>query len=361
MEAPIPPKREDIKAVNAGRHRHSAGVLFSKQPIIEKEWNGFLTYFIANHLETCCIKRHTTHEANAIFLRMTITNNVAIEHMKQGRLVKAEEMFIEALALKQQLNKRNPESTFGTESCLAILYMKNGKLDEAERVLFRAVQILAQRLEHVLLSAGLAITTLGILDAGEKREIKTLDTKVEEEQIIPDLADIKKILRLTSAMTSFVGIHHMRKGRLVDAEKMFIAALKMKEMQHERVDELALRTKGFLGIIYTESDKLDQAENMLMQALEGMQDTLGHHHELTLRTINNLGVLYMKKGILVKAEEMLSQALKGKKVTLGDSHPSTLDTAINMSILCERQGKLDKKDEILRNVRHIANTFDEGK
>jgi tetratricopeptide (TPR) repeat protein len=53
-----------------------------------------------------------------------------------------------------------------------------------------------------------------------------------------------------------------------------------------------LRTVNNLGLLYVDQGKLDEAEKMYMRALKGYEKALGAEHISTLRTVNNLGVLY---------------------------------------------------------------------
>ena len=76
-----------------------------------------------------------------------------------------------------------------------------------------------------------------------------------------------------------------------------------------------------LGLLYKDQGKLVEAEGMYIRALKGYEKVWGAEHTSTLDTVNNLGILYLDQGKTVQAEEMLVRALKGYKDAYGADHP----------------------------------------
>ncbi|KXJ85413.1 Tetratricopeptide repeat-domain-containing protein, partial [Microdochium bolleyi] len=70
-------------------------------------------------------------------------------------------------------------------------------------------------------------------------------------------------------------------------------------------------TVNNLGILYRNQGKLDEAEKMYLRALRGYEKALGPDHTSTLDTVNNLGNLYSHQGKLDEAEKMYLRALHG--------------------------------------------------
>ncbi|KAH8193514.1 hypothetical protein TruAng_012320 [Truncatella angustata] len=67
------------------------------------------------------------------------------------------------------------------------------------------------------------------------------------------------------------------------------------------------------GLLYKDQGKLVEAEDMFLRALRGKEKAWGPDHTSTLSTVNNLGLLYANQGKLVEAEDMYLRALRGKE------------------------------------------------
>ncbi|KAI0554134.1 kinesin light chain [Xylaria curta] len=142
------------------------------------------------------------------------------------------------------------------------------------------------------------------------------------------------------------------KGKLSEAERMYLRALRGKEKVHGPDHELTLDTVNDLGIVYKNQGKLSEAERMYLRALRGKEKVHGPDHESTLDTVNNLGVLYDNQGKLSEAERMYLRALRGKEKIYGPNHVSTLNTVNNLGVLYDNQGKLSEAESIfLRALR----------
>ena len=66
-----------------------------------------------------------------------------------------------------------------------------------------------------------------------------------------------------------------------------------------------------------------EAEEMYVRALRGYEKAWGVEHTSTLRTVNNLGNLYADQGKMVEAEEMYVRALRGYERAVGTDHWKT--------------------------------------
>ncbi|KAH8194994.1 hypothetical protein TruAng_010833 [Truncatella angustata] len=107
-----------------------------------------------------------------------------------------------------------------------------------------------------------------------------------------------------------------------------------------------------LGYLYANQGKLVEAEEMYLRALRGYEKAWGPDHTSTFDTVNNLGNLYKTQDKLVEAEEMYLRALRGKAKAWGPDHTSTLDTVNNLGLLYADQGKLVEAEEMyLRALR----------
>jgi tetratricopeptide (TPR) repeat protein len=85
-----------------------------------------------------------------------------------------------------------------------------------------------------------------------------------------------------------------------------------------------LNTVNNLGKLYKNQGKMVEAEEMYMRALKGYEKALSAEHRSTLDTVHNLGNVCKNQGKMVEAEEMYMRSLKGKEKAFGAEHTSTL-------------------------------------
>lgn len=84
---------------------------------------------------------HTSPESFALVNQAANLNNRALQHSQNGDWSGAERMHLEALELKMQSIGPNAYSTSITYHALGELYLKMGRLDEAEAQLHKAIAI----------------------------------------------------------------------------------------------------------------------------------------------------------------------------------------------------------------------------
>jgi tetratricopeptide (TPR) repeat protein len=145
---------------------------------------------------------------------------------------------------------------------------------------------------------------------------------------------------LTLQTVNNLGNLYTRQGKLDEAEKMYQRALEGKEKALGLEHTSTLQTVGNLGNLYAHQGKLDEAEKMYQRALEGQEKALGPEHTLTLQTVSNLGILYADQGKLDKAEKMYQRALEGYEKALGANFKTyipALNTIWGLASVFERQ------------------------
>jgi tetratricopeptide (TPR) repeat protein len=100
-----------------------------------------------------------------------------------------------------------------------------------------------------------------------------------------------------------------------------------------------------LGLLYADQGKLAEAEKMYVRALRGNEEALGPDHTSTLDTVNNLGALYADQGKLAEAEKMYIRALQGYEKALGIELMSSYLPALHtMFAFGDLYSRTDRKD-----------------
>ncbi|KAH7016555.1 uncharacterized protein B0I36DRAFT_436187 [Microdochium trichocladiopsis] len=177
----------------------------------------------------------------------------------------------------------------------------------------------------------------GKLGEAEKMYLRALDGR--EKALGPDHTS-------TLDTVNNLGNLYKSKGKLGEAEKMYLRALDGREKALGPDHTSTLDTVNNLGNLYKSKGKLGEAEKMYLRALDGREKALGPDHTSTLDTVNNLGNLYKSKGKLGEAEKMYLRALDGREKALGPDHTSTLDTVNNLGNLYKSKGKLGEAEKM---------------
>jgi tetratricopeptide (TPR) repeat protein len=298
----------------------------------------------ANQCQEYLGRRLAEQDDDVVMLRAI--HGLGILYVEQGKLDEAEEMYRRALAGFEKALGRNHTLTLDTVNNLGILYVEQGKLDEAEEMYRRALAGFEKALGRDHTSTLSTVNNLGLLYVHQGKLDKA------EEMYQRALAGKKKALGRDHMSTlntvNNLGLLYGRQGKLDKAEEMYLRALAGFEKALGRDHMSTLNTVNNLGLLYFSQGKLGEAEEMCQRALAGKEKALRRNHTSTLSIVNNLGNLYVNQGKLDEAKEMYQWALAGKEKTLGRNHLSTLDTVNNLGILYRRQGKLDEAEEMYR-------------
>ncbi|KAN0067830.1 HET domain containing protein [Elaphomyces granulatus] len=298
---------------------------------------------------------HAARCSHAVLNGMVITDGMGWElyalgllYVAQGKLDEAEKIYQWTLQGYEKAWGPGHTSTLDTVNNLGNLYRSQGKLDEAEKMYQRALQGYEKAWgpDHTLMlnttnNLGLLYAKQGKLDKAEKMYQRALQGY--EKALGPDHTS-------TLNTVNNLGSLYNSQGRLDEAEEMLQRALQGYEKARGPDHTSTLDTVNNLGLLYADQGKLDDAEKMYQRALQGHEKVWGLDHTSTLSTVHNLGNLYAKQGKLDEAEKMYQRALQGYEKALGPGHTSTLDTVHSLGLLYADQGKLDEAEKMYQRA-----------
>ncbi|KAI1610554.1 putative kinesin light chain [Exophiala viscosa] len=224
------------------------------------------------------------------------TGSYSLHPCVQGKLGKAETMYIRALVGLEKVLGVDHESTIFVVHNLSMLYSDLGKLKEAETMCLRAL-------------------------AGR------------ENLLGPDH-------RLTLSSVVSLGVIYVAQGKLGEAGTMNPRALAAGEKSLGLVHKSTLDSVNNLGDVYRDQGRLDEAEKMYKRALVGQEKELGLNLRSPLVILMNIGTIFCLRGELSRAE------ISGLRRTLGANHIDTLDAFNNLANLYCEQGKLEKAEAL---------------
>lgn len=243
-------------------------------------------------------------------------------YSNEGKLTKAEQMYIRALQSYEVIFGKDYEATIKMETIwtliaannLGLVYFDQGKLVEAEQLYLRVLKSYEAAFGRPY------DTATAWYDSGELYAINNL------------------------------GKVYSGQGKLAEAEKLLTRALHGKEHLLGPLHEATLDTVDMLGNLYRDQRRLVEAERMFARALQGKEEVLPPGHTSTLDTIGYLGDLYLVQDKLLEAEKMFARALQGYEDDLGPELMSSslpaLDIMIGFGDVCSQTNRKDRAKEL---------------
>jgi serine/threonine protein kinase len=278
-------------------------------------------------------------------LTIETEERLALVLQQRGDTVKAEELFIDALATAQKALGRTDPLTLTVLNDYGIVLQGRNKLPEAEAAFREAAEQRARVLAPAHPATLESLHNLAVvLDA----EGKWADAKKIYQQV---LADKRRVLGeqhkdTLSAMNNLAelltqhGEPDTALPLLEDAYEGF-----RKTLGPENPETLQTQNNlGHLAFVVGSKEKnrrdlLDRAENVCRAVLAIRRRTLPPDHPDLLQSINNLVTVLVFRGELEEAEPLAAGALTGLRNKKGPGDPDTLAAATNYAQLLNRRNR----------------------
>jgi tetratricopeptide (TPR) repeat protein len=153
-----------------------------------------------------------------------------------------------------------------------------------------------------------------------------------------------------SAMAA--GQQAVQQGNYANVERIFLVALHIAE-EFGLEDRRVAVSLSQLAQVYAGQGTYVEAESVYLQALKIYQTVHGEFHADVAATLNNLGVLHRMYGQYAQAEPLLTRALAIKEKLLGLDHPDVALSVVNLAQLCVVQGQPEKAEPLYRRALAI--------
>ncbi|THU84996.1 hypothetical protein K435DRAFT_764610 [Dendrothele bispora CBS 962.96] len=223
--------------------------------------------------------------------------------------------------------------------CLAEVFLYQGRHEEAEESLNRAVEL--HRQAHSVLGEANDLQTLGDvflrrskLDEARESVNRAVELHRQAQDILGEAYDLQEL-----------GDVLLRHSKLDEAEELLNRAVELHQQAQDDVHGEAYDLQK-LGNVLLRHSKLDEAEESLNRAVElhqQAQDFLGEANDL-----QTLGDVFLRRSKLDEAEESLNHA-----VELHRQAQDVLGEAYDLSMLGDvflHRSKLDEAKELLNRA-----------
>lgn len=278
-------------------------------------------------------------------------SNLAILYMDQGRYEEAEKLFNDTLRISKHLTGINNPQTLSIMNNLALLYWKQGRYDEAEMLYLQTLenrkQILGDKHPDTLITMNnlaLLYTKQGRYEKAEPLYLQTLEIEKRElgQEHPETLSSINNLANLYSDQ-----------GRYDEAESLYLQTLNIRKRILGNVHPDTLSSMNNLANLYSDLGRYNEAESLYLQSLEIKKQVLGTEHPDTLSSMNNLANLYNDQGRYDEAEPLYLQTLDISQRVLGEEHPDTLSTMNNLANLFCDQSRYDEAEPLYLHTLEI--------
>ncbi|WP_271251580.1 tetratricopeptide repeat protein [Pseudanabaena sp. Chao 1811] len=255
----------------------------------------------------------------------------------QGMYVEAEQIFLRAIAIKEDRLGKNHIDVANSVNSLAVVYQSQGKYSEAEPLHLRSLEIRERQLgkenPHVANSInGLAqlYRAQGKYSEAEPLYLRSLE--IRERQLGSTHPDV------ANSLNNLAELYQVQ-GKYSEAEPLLVRSLSINERQLGSDHPDVANSLNNLAQLYRAQGRYSEAEPLLVRSLSINERQLGSDHPSVASILNNLALFYESQGKYSEVEPLYLRSLSIRERQLGSDHPDVAISLNNLANLYESQGK----------------------
>ena len=326
---------------------HVVQQLADKYPSPEHENRNIWMQYLPHGQAALELRENSVNkEANA-----KLFPNIARSYLMLGKYEEAEQMYRQALELREAvLGKEHPDTLASIDN-LARVFRRQGKHKQAEQMHRQALELTEAVLGKEHPDTLISINNLAVVLSRQGKY-------KEAEQMHWQVLELRKAVLGKEHPDTLTSINNFavvlsRQGKYKEAEQMYWQALELMEVVLGKEHPSTLTSIDNLAVVLGRQGKYKKAEQMHRQALELTEAVLGKEHPDILNSINNLAVVLGCQGKYKEAEQMHWQVLELGKAVLGKKHPDTLTSINNLAYILHRQGKYEEAEQMYRQALEL--------
>jgi hypothetical protein len=278
-------------------------------------------------------------------IRGSLLHNTALFVLYRGQWNKAEELQVQAVAMRRRMLGEEHPDTLTSMANLASTFWNQGRWTEAEKLEVQVMETSSRVLgeEHPDTLTTMANLASMFLDQGRWMEAEKLGVQVME--MSSRVLGEEHPITLTS-MANLASTYR-NQGRWTKAEKLEVQVMEMRKrvLGEEHPDTLTIMAN--LALTYWNQGRWNEAEKLEVQVMETSLKVLGEEHPSTLTSMANLASRYQSQGRWAEAEKLNVQVMETRKRVLGDEHPDTLASMNNLALALKSRGRDDEALELI--------------
>ena len=271
-------------------------------------------------------------------------SNMALVYMAQGKLTEADGYLTQALQASAAMGQSSVAYLSNLNSHAKYEQML-GRYNQAEKEFEDALEEVRKKfgdksLQYaiVLNNKAMLYQNMGRFEEGialMKQAIATSDAAFAKDGKGKNNYDSRRF-------DANLALMYQMAGRLQEAETTFLAMKKAYERNLASNNQEYGLVLNQLAVLYVEMKKYDQVEPLFKKAQEIFKKKLGEESPTFARSIHDLGVFYRITGKNANAEPLLTNALALREKILSANHPDYIRTKEELAILYWKTQQWDK-------------------
>lgn len=279
-------------------------------------------------------------------IALSSANNLAVFYREQGRLAEAEALLEKTVV--------RAESAFGPDAPLLAEPLNNlggvlGDLaaySDAETALERSLGICEESADRACIAGNL--NDLALLYGCQGRNDEA-EAYLQRALAIAREA-IGEERRDTAIALNNLAAFYMEQGLYDRAEPVYLEAIEVLEAVRGETHPDTATALSNLANLYQQEGRFEEAEPYFQRAIAIRRERLGETHPDLATTLNNYAVMLQKRGDLEEAGRLFRQVLTLRENSLGPEHPLTTATLANLSGVMLSKGELDEARRLMTKV-----------
>lgn len=272
----------------------------------------------------------------------------------QGRFLQAETLFNKALDEAKRLNLS--VQTARTLNGLAVLYQNTGRLDQAEKIMKRAISILEKETGPQSGCKATYLNNLAQIYQDAKRFDEAEATMQKALQISIDSRGSDS--PGTALILCNLGTYYSEEtDDIKKGKKLLLQGVN--NYENHNINSLsAAKCLGNLSLIFQKEKNYNEAESIQEKSLDMIETIVGVEHTTYAIGLFNLATIYKDEQRLSDAEDTFLRAFEILEKILGLNHSTTLLIERNVAnFYLETKQSADAELFIKRNLQKLENQY----
>jgi tetratricopeptide (TPR) repeat protein len=231
--------------------------------------------------------------------------SMARVYMAYGEYSKAQPIAEQALSLAKSRNVGDSELALGMID-LAIVYLNQGKLAEAERLCKKGLQL-------------------------------------QQKALYENHPYLAQTLRTLSSI-------YKEQGKYPQAEAALGKAVSIMLESHSKDDKAMAPFQVDIAKLSCAQHKFKKAEAYYQRAMKTIKTTYGPEHLYTANVMADMANLYIQQKNYTKAEALLDSSLKVQKKIYGSEHHSMAESWLTKAKLYQAKGEYNRSEKLIKTA-----------
>lgn len=283
-------------------------------------------------------------------LLLPLLNEVALFHSEAGEYDLAEPLLKRVLAMAEE-GRSGPTSVTTALHNLTMVLMSTGRLDEAEAICRRRLQIAQTNYElNDTVFAG-SLSGLALLFTQMDR-LSVAEVLYRRALTIGEAVyGVDGPLLTTIRSNLAVVLHKM--GQFSEAESLIRWVLTTDQSKLGLGDPKVAFQLNILASILKDTNRVQEAEPLLRRALEIEEASFGPDHPDVATYLSNLAILLAKTNRIDEAERLHRRALEIRQRVLAPDHPNYAISLDNLAKILQTKNQLHDAELLYRRALEI--------